>query len=699
MNTYAQLTEKPRDQGLQTPVQFVKGVGPNRAVMLEKMGIRTVYELLHYFPFRYEGWDSVIPISDICHNERATVAGHVERARIRKTRSGRQDLVVTFSDESGAVNAIWFNQPHLKERFALGGRFIVQGDAEFYKQLQLKNPRFERIDDDQPPKTSQLLPVYVLTDGLYPATFRRIMQNALARYACLVEDPMDRGILTKRTLIPLSSAIRKIHFPQSDHERSEALRRLSYDDFFFMEFALSIRRRERRIIPHGIAFKITDKIKEHIRRRFPFDFTNAQARVIQEIFEDMSDSKPTNRLIQGDVGCGKTAVALAAMLAAVANGYQAALMAPTEILAEQHYRNLLARLQDSRVEIVLLVSGLARKKREKTLADCKSGKTGIMVGTHALIQKDVAFASLGMVVVDEQHKFGVLQRSLLVRQDPLPDVLVMTATPIPRTLALTLFGDLDTSVIDELPPGRQTITTRWVKESHREKTYEFVRAQLDAGRQAYVVCPLVEESDKLDLKAATEMSHSLALGPFQNYRVDLIHGKMASEQKQAVMQRFKQGEVQVLVSTVVVEVGMDVPNASVMIVEHADRFGLAQLHQLRGRVGRSTFASYCFIFGEPVTDNGKKRLHLFESIHDGFKLAEEDLRLRGPGEFFGTRQHGLPEIRVGNPIEDYLLLEKARKDAFSWIEEHPGFDYKGQSPLAIALRERFVHGLALIDVG
>ncbi|MEA3367574.1 MAG: ATP-dependent DNA helicase RecG, partial [Planctomycetota bacterium] len=562
-----------------------------------------------------------------------------------------------------------------------------------------------RLSAEGQPPGSRILVEYPVTEGLQQASLQRMTGEALRVGLPLVTETLPEAMRGRLRLADLASALKMIHRPESMEEVQQARRRLIFGEFFLMELAVVLRRRSAMASTAAPPIEVADTVDARIRARFPFTFTGAQDRAIGEIRRDLARRRPMTRLLQGDVGCGKTAVALYAALAAVAAGYQAAIMAPTEILAVQHYQNVEKYLVGSRIRWALLVGGLAAGQRKKVLRRIRRGEADIVVGTHALIQQDVAYNRPGLVVVDEQHKFGVLQRAEAKwrtaedQPDAEPHYLVMTATPIPRTLALTVFGDLDVSTIDEMPPGRTPVETRAVGPDERRKAQEFVRGQLRAGRQAFVVYPLVEESETLDLRAATEEADRLARGAFRDFEVGLLHGRMKPEEKDAVMGRFRRGEVQVLISTLVIEVGVDVPNATVMMVEHAERFGLAQLHQLRGRIGRGAEKSTCLLLAEPKTEEAERRIQVMCETTDGFRIAEEDLRLRGPGEFFGTRQHGMPELAIGNIVEDYDLLRLARNEALQWIEKDPDLSGEASQMVRKALAKRFRDTLRLIEVG
>ncbi|MCX5682994.1 MAG: ATP-dependent DNA helicase RecG [Planctomycetota bacterium] len=689
---------------LSDSVQYLKGVGPKRAALLAGMGIRDIGDVLQFFPRKYVDRGDIVPIAKVRPGQDVAV-----RAKILEMRSPRwgDRLEAAIADSTGTMRVIWFHARFLVQSLATGAEFLFYGRVGQYRgQLQLQHPKFERVaESDAADDGDRILVEYPATEGLQQASLHAMVREALRIGLPLAKETLPEEMRRRLALPDLVDALRKIHQPRSMIEVREARRRLVFGEFFLMELAVALRRRSALASHNAPPVPVSDKVDERIRARFPFRFTAAQDRVIAEIRGDLGRDRPMTRLLQGDVGSGKTAVALYAALAAVAAGYQAAIMAPTEILATQHYHNVEKYLVGSRVRWALLVGGLGVKERKNVLRRIRNEDADIIVATHALLQQDVTFSRLGLVVIDEQHKFGVLQRAEVKWQpaadNPLlqPHYLVMTATPIPRTLALTVFGDLDVSTIDEMPPGRTPIATWWVRAEERRKAYTFVRKELAAGRQAFIVCPLVEENENSDLKAATEEAARLQEEVFGEFHVGLLHGRMKPEEKDAVMDRFRRGEIHVLVSTVVIEVGVDVPNASVMIVEHAERFGLAQLHQLRGRIGRGAAKSSCLLMGEPVTPEAQRRLQVMCETADGFRIAEEDLKLRGPGEFFGTRQHGMPELMIGNVIEDYDLLRLARSEAFDWIAKDPAMAGPESEPIRRALVKRFKDTMRLIEVG
>ena len=663
------------------PVQFVKGVGPQRAAALAELGVATAEDLLYHLPLRYEDRRSFARIADLQPGMKVSVSGTIVVAGLRRAR--RMTLYeVRLEDESGRLKALWFNQPFLKEVLDRGKRVVLFGaverDVVGGRLLMMSSPQYEVFDDRDTPgiHTGRIVPVYEKLGPLTGKSLRRILTRLAGEIPPNLADALPSDVRERLGVIARPEALRRIHDPADEDlaalnaARSPAHVRLILEEFFLFQLGLALRRQGLRGRRKGIAFEVTDRTRDAVKRILPFPLTSAQKRVLREIADDMRSPHPMNRLVQGDVGAGKTMVALLAMVVALENGCQAAFMAPTEILAEQHFltfRRLLARCP---YVVEHVSSALRGKERSAALARLADGQAQIAVGTHALIQEGVSFAKLGLAIVDEQHRFGVLQREDLTRKGYDVDVLVMTATPIPRTLALTAYGDLDVSVVDERPPGRTPIRTILRPASERRSVIELVAREIAAGRQAYVVYPLVEESEKLeDVKAATQMAEEwrAALGGVQ---VGLLHGRLKSAEKEAVMAAFAANKVQVLVATTVVEVGVDVANATVMVIEHAERFGLSQLHQLRGRVGRGPAASTCVLVSHGrLSEAARARLDVMVRTGDGFVIAEKDLEIRGPGDFFGTRQWGLPNLRVASLVRDRALLEKARVEAFRCAEE------------------------------
>lgn len=657
---------------LGTNVQFLKGIGERRANRLKEVGVETILDLLYYFPRRYLDRSHITRIAELTEDVSTTVVGQVQFFGIKQGRRKRFELVL--SDGTGHLSCVWFNRIQFWQRlFEKGETLAVNGKVSYYQEYQMVHPEFDRLTDageEDFLHTGRIIPLYPSTEvlgkvGLDSRGFRRAVREALR--ACLDDLPetLPQEILKRQKLVELQTAIENLHFPAGRNMLRDARRRLKFDELFYLELMLAYRKRHIEVTRKGIEFLKVGARTRTLIESLPFELTAAQKKVIREIRDDMKKDAPMNRLVQGDVGSGKTIVALITMMMALENGYQAALMAPTEILAEQHYLTLRRQLEAIGVEVVLLIGGQPRKERQAVLRRIKEGQAEIIVGTHALIQEGVEYDQLGLTVIDEQHRFGVIQRATLIEKGLTPDVLVMTATPIPRTLSLTLYGDLNVSVIDELPPGRMPVKTYWRSDKKRNDIYRWVKKQMAAGDQAYIVFPLIEESEKIDLQAAIDNYENLKKGVFSQFEVGLLHGRMKREEKETTMALFKAGELQALVSTTVIEVGVDVPNATIMVVENAERFGLPQLHQLRGRVGRGKKASSCFLIAKyPISQEAKTRLETMTQTNDGFKIAEVDLQLRGPGEFFGTRQSGMPELRIADLVKDTELLIKARDEAF-----------------------------------
>ncbi len=695
---------------LATPLQFLKGVGPGRAKLLANLGLHTVEDALYYLPARHEDRSELTPLLRLKPNDVTTVTGTIRAVSPPPRGRPRVPLSALLSDGTGFLTCVWFGQAYLERVLQRGQRLIVHGKAQRYRSgpLQMQVKDYEIVEEeageaagdpaDETLHTGRLVPVYGLTRGLTARPMRRLMKRLVDGYVDGLEDPLPAGLLARHRLGPLSLALRAGHFPKTEADYAAARRRLVYDEFLLLQLGLAIRRHRQRRQP-GLRMNPPGSLARRLLASLPFALTPAQERVWREIRTDMAEPYPMNRLLQGDVGSGKTVVAALAILTAVESGFQAALMAPTEILAEQHLMTLVQLLEPLAVEVALLTNAVKGKARERVLAGVAAGEIACVVGTHALVQEAVRFRRLGVAVVDEQHRFGVHQRATLKRKGESPDVLVMTATPIPRTLALTLYGDLEVSVIDQLPPGRKPVVTKARPGSTRGKIYRFLREQVSAGRQVYVVCPLVEESETLDLQAATEMAERLQREVFADLRVGLLHGRMSFTEKDRVMRGFKTGAIHILVSTTVIEVGIDVPNASVMLVEHAERFGLSQLHQLRGRVGRGPWKSYCILLSGASSPEAKLRLDAMAATNDGFKIAEVDLSLRGPGDFFGTRQSGLPEFRVADLVRDAAALEAARRDAATLIREDPHLLAPEHRALRAALLQRWRGKLDLAGVG
>ncbi len=704
------------DKGLSFPVQYVKGIGPKRAEALANHNIKTVRDLIYYFPYDYIDLSKVGKIGDLRKHadseEWVTVIGTIRTFDLIG-RPPRQRLSVILEDESGTIQLVFFQSvQYFKKAFEVGEIIAASGKVTiFNRHPQIVHPSIDRLSpaDDEDGglqgflHTRGIVPKYGSSGELQSVNlnikgFRRIMKATLNEFLQFAEEPLPSSIIDKYKYLPIKQALSSIHFPETQQLLDEARLRLKFDELFSMQLLLALRRQSVKVELPGITFDVKSSLARQLVDSLPFKLTKAQVKVIKEITDDLKSGKPMNRLLQGDVGSGKTIVALVAMLIGIDNGYQTTLMAPTEILAEQHFKTLANFLKDLNVNVQLLIGGQRVRIRDDVLEDIRSGAANIVVGTHALIQEPVVFKNLGLVIIDEQHRFGVAQRVALREKGieslsgcPHPHILVMTATPIPRTLSLTVYGDLDVSTINELPAHRIPIKTILNFESQISSVYRFVREQVKDGRQVYIVYPLVEESEKLDLKAATESYEKLKSEVFTDYRVGLIHGRMSSDEKDNIMTDFEQKKIDILVSTTVIEVGIDVPNASVMVVEHAERLGLSQLHQLRGRVGRGAEQSYCILIAPgwmgrkikvgstiPTLDGAEdtkqiaeRRLRTMLETLDGFKIAEIDLELRGPGDYFGTRQSGLPALRLANLLTDGDILLSARHEAFQLIDTDP----------------------------
>jgi len=667
---------------LATPLQFLKGVGPKRASDLARVGLHTIEDLLFRFPLRYEDRSQRLPIASVRPGARVSVTGRVVHTALRTTRRpGFKIFEVIVSDDSGSLLVNWLNQPYLRDVFKAGQHVVLFGTAEMrgHGGLQLTNPDHEILDDEEGETihTGRIVPVYEKAGTVTPKMQRRFVHDALQTLTADIPDPIPEGLRLREQLPARLAALNATHFPPADAVVEQlntfatpAQRRLIFEEAFLFQMGVMARRRAAMAEPKAGTIRVDDHIRDSARQVLPFRLTAGQRTALKEIVDDLQRAHPMNRLLQGDVGAGKTIVALLAAVVAMENGLQVAFMAPTEILAEQHFATIARLLAASRFRSALLTGSAGAASRREILAAVQSGAVHLVVGTHALVQGDVQFHRLGLVVIDEQHRFGVMQRATLRSKGLHPDALVMTATPIPRTLALTLYGDLDVSNLRDRPPGRLPIKTVMMSDARHAEVHEVVRRELQAGRQAYIIYPLVEESEKIDVKAATEMADTLAQEVFPEFTVGLLHGRMKADAKDRVMKAFAAGSLHVLVSTTVVEVGIDVPNATVMVVEHAERFGLSQLHQLRGRVGRSSFPSTCLlVYQSPMSQDAKERLTAMVETNDGFEIAERDLALRGAGDFFGTRQAGMPTFRLIDLVRDRPLLDLAQREAERWFSE------------------------------
>lgn len=699
-NAPPSVPEQSLAERLATPVQFLKGVGPQRAELLERLDLRTACDVLFCFPRDYQDMSELRMIERLAEGELASVCGLVEEIDLRNTGAGRSMLGVLIRQGTQYLRAIWFNQPYMREKFSVGQRVLVAGSPKLSGfRWEMVHPQVTWLAEDEEPPAGRIVPVYSLTEGINQSQMRRIAHAVAEQFNAAVDESFPESYLAAHDLLPIRDALLQIHLPPDRTGLTKARRRFIYQELFVMQLALAWRRwklhHERRAPP----LPTNAKIDSRIFRLFPFELTLGQKLAVSEIAADMAHAYPMNRLLLGEVGSGKTVVAEYALLLAVANAHQAVLMAPTEVLARQHSRTVAKALEQSRVRIALLTGGLPTAVRRETMTAIAEGRVDIVIGTHAVLSEQVKFAKLGLVVIDEQHKFGVRQRATLRQAGLDPHYLVMTATPIPRTVSMTLFGDLDVSTLREPPPGRQPVHTYLADERRRARWWEFFRQRLREGRQGFVVAPLVEESENFATASAEDLFESLANGELEAFRVDILHGRQTPEEKEAAMERFRQGETQVLVSTLVIEVGVDIPNATVMTVEGAERFGLAQLHQLRGRVSRGVHPGYVCLFGNSDNEEVRQRLEAFCKTTDGFEIAELDFRMRGPGDLLGAKQHGLPPLRVADLLRDVEVLQEARRDAQAVILADPDFRDPAWARIRRMVLSRYGDVMELGDVG
>ena len=680
--------------------------------MLGKKGIQTIGDALYFVPRKYEDRRTIKEIAHCIPNSIEILKGSISMTDVVPYRRGRKRVFeMTVSDETGVIVAKWFhfNDRYMRQKFKKDQQVILTGEIKRYNlQKEVHHPEMEIIDPDEEKswEFKKIVPIYSETEGLYQKTMRRIMKKVVDEHAFSLVEGIPEPIRGRLQLIPLAEAVRSVHFPADDASivslttgSSVAHRRLIFDEFFFLELGLALRKRKVGL-ESGNAHLLTDKHVKQLKSILPYQLTDAQNRVVKEIMDDLKKPHPMNRLLQGDVGSGKTIVALIASLIVIENGYQAAFMAPTEILAEQHFKTISPFADQLGVRLVLLTSSVKGSSRTGICRKIVEGKFDIIIGTHAIIQESVQFKNLGLAIVDEQHRFGVMQRAMLKKKGVTPDVLVMTATPIPRTLGLTVYGDLDSSVIYQVPPGRIPVKTKLYHERSRKAVYKKIAREVDNQKQVFIVYPLIEESEKMDLMNATQMAEHLQKDVFPRYTIGLLHGRVDTKEKERIMSDFQARKIDILVSTTVVEVGIDVPNASLMVIEHAERFGLSQLHQLRGRVGRSDYPSQCILLAQySKSDDARRRLKIMEETTDGFKIAEEDFAIRGPGEFLGTRQSGIPDFRIANLIKDVKILSEARQEAFQLIERDPDLSLEEHCLTKLVLQERWKGRLELASIG
>jgi ATP-dependent DNA helicase RecG len=686
------------NEPLNSPVQFLKGVGPQRAEKLRRLGIETVEQLLYYLPRDYQDLTDLRPIAELEAEKLQTARGRVVDLDAKETHKGGTLSAALIDDGTGRLRAVWFNQPTAIKRFRVGDTVLFSGKPAWKTGCwQMAHPEVQISEEEG--LGEPFLPIYSLTEDLRLGDLRRILRAAVTQYADQVPDILPPILLATHQFPAVGQALANAHFPPDKRSGEVARRRLAYEEFLLLQLALALRHSSFRDERQAPKLDATGPIDQRVRRLFPFQLTADQNRAIAEICGDLASGKPMNRLLQGDVGSGKTVVAAYALLVAIAHQQQAALMAPTELLANQHWQTLDQYLRNSRVRRLLLTGALSSAERARALSDIQAGAVDLVVGTQSIIQQDVEFAKLGLVVIDEQHKFGVKQRARFRNKGLDPHYLVMSATPIPRTLTMTIFGDLDVSTIREQPPGRKPVRTYLVEAKDYLKSFDFVRKKLNEGRQAFVICALVDRSDKVPVKSAEETAVQLQSGQFAQFRVGLVHGRMDDDARTAAMRAFRAGQTQVLVSTLVVEVGIDVPNATIMIIMDAERFGLSQLHQLRGRISRGSYPGNCFLFSTSEQPEAVERLQVLVDTPDGFTIAEEDLRLRGPGEFMGARQHGLPELHIGDLVRDAELIRSARDDARQLIASDPRLAQPEHAALRQAMFRKFETVLDLADAG
>lgn len=678
-------------------VQYVKGIGPKKADKLNKLGIFTLKDLLYYFPRQFEDRNNLKKIAQLEDGEKVTIKAVISSINTFSPKEGMTLTKIDVKDETGSAKLVFFNKSYIKNTFRSGDSILVFGKVKKkFNNLELTSCELEYLTNS-PKNTCRFMPVYQLTYGVTNKEIMSIIRTVLEDKELIIQEYMPQRIIEKYRLCSIDFAVRNIHSPSSKESLKIALYRIVFEELLILQLGLFVFKSGRNK-EDGIKFETSKDLKKIISA-LPFKLTKAQNRALDEIIQDMNLEKIMNRLVQGDVGSGKTVVALLALANCVLNGYQGALMAPTEILAGQHYISLTESLKDFGINVGLLIGSLTKKQKDTVLEQIKNNEIDILIGTHALIEDKVEFNNIGLVITDEQHRFGVMQRSKLSLKGANPDILVMTATPIPRTLALILYGDLDISIIDELPPGRQPIETIAIEKSKRDRAYNnLVRREVESGRQVYIVCPLVEESEAIEAKSAVELVEELRAEYFHDLRLGLLHGKMKSSEKDEVMRLFKSKEIDILVSTTVIEVGVNVPNATLMIIENAERFGLAQLHQLRGRVGRGSHKSYCVLIYDSKTDVCRQRMAIMEETNDGFKISEKDLEIRGPGEFFGTRQHGLPELKVANLFKHIKILKLAQQEARYILGEDNNLQLKENMALKKEIIDKFKDTLKEISL-
>ena len=679
---------------LNKDVKYIKGVGPNRAALLNKLGIFTLGDLITYYPRDYEDRSKPKKICDVVNGEEALVQGVVQSKLVEsRIRKGLTLYRTKIADDTGFMEIVWYNQSYLKNQIKQGQVYNFFGKVNLkYNRKEMNSPVFDI--DTKTKNTGKIVPLYPLTYSLSQNVLRGIIENGIKEIEGQLPETLPEYILKNYSLYDINTAIKQIHFPDNFEKYELARKRLAFEELLIMQLALLTLKKSYTHQERGIVFDKNIKMADLIDN-LPFKLTKAQLRVLEEIDNDMESEKPMNRLLQGDVGSGKTIVSIISAYKAVKSGYQVAIMAPTAILASQHLESFTQILGEYGIKCELLISNITKKRKEEMLERLKNGEIDVIIGTHALLEENVVFKNLGLVVTDEQHRFGVKQRGTIVAKGNHPDTLVMTATPIPRTLALILYADLDISIIDELPPNRKKIDTFAVTKRLEERVNNFVKKQIDEGRQAYIVCPLVEENEEINAQSVLELAERYKNEVFADYKVEYLHGKMKPKEKDEIMEKFKKGEIDILISTTVIEVGVNVPNASIMIVENAERFGLAQLHQLRGRVGRGKYKSYCILKYQGNSDIIRQRMSIMQETNDGFKISEKDLELRGSGEFFGTKQHGLPEFKIANIFQDMPMLKNIQSIASDILREDPELEQEKNKRLKQEVEKKFVENIEM----
>ncbi len=678
---------------LKRPVSFLKGIGEARAKLFKKIGVYTIEDIIKYYPRGYEDRSNIVNINQLKNGESCSIKGKIT-ARVKESRYKARLTIqkVDIADSTGIIRGVWFNQSYLKNVLKPGESYVFYGKIKRKgNYIEIQNPVYEKVNGTEMKNTCRIIPVYSSTAKLTQTIIRTAVNDALKLVGGRFEETLPLYIREKYQLCEINYSVLSIHFPSDSEAFNMARHRLVFEELFFLQLGLLSIKQSFEKSKKGICFRAGKEVQEFVNL-LPFEFTKAQLRVLEEIEKDMESYKVMNRLIQGDVGSGKTIIAIAALFKAVKGGYQGVLMAPTEILAEQHYRSTYDFLHQYDIKIGLLTGSLSGVRKEQVLKEIKEGHFDIIIGTHALIQDNVEFHNLGIVVTDEQHRFGVRQRAALSQKGKNPDILVMTATPIPRTLALILYGDLDISIIDEVPPGRKPVKTYAVDNMMRERINNFICKNVNNGRQIYIICPLVEDSDVIEAKSTITLAENIAKNDFKGFRVGVLHGRMNGEQKENIMRSFVENNIDILVSTTVVEVGVDVPNANIIVIENAERFGLSQLHQLRGRVGRGEHQSYCILYNESESEVSRQRMKVMQETCDGFVISEKDLELRGPGDFFGTRQHGMPDLKIANLFKDMEILKLAQKEAINILKEDEDLKRPENSKLkdiVTSIKEKF----------